>query len=56
MKEMSFVTGLHGEAGVRTVQMKSAHDTVNMMLQHMTNPDNEIHLPVNPGFEWITLT
>ena len=52
---MLYSTGLHGEAGVQTVQMKSANDTLNLMLQHMTNTDNKIHLPVTAGDSWKTV-
>ena len=44
-----FNAGLHGEAGVKTVKMMSAHDTVKLMLNHMTNTDNNIHLPLKAG-------
>ena len=48
-------TGLQGEAGAQTVKMKSSHDTVNLMLEHMTNTDNKIHLPLTSGNKSVRL-
>ncbi|XP_052272515.1 triokinase/FMN cyclase-like isoform X1 [Dreissena polymorpha] len=47
--EMELGLGLHGEAGVKRVKLMSAKDTVKLMIDHMTNPDNSTHLKVNKG-------
>lgn len=47
--EMELGLGLHGEAGVKTVKLLSAKDTVKLMINHMTNPQNSTHLSVSKG-------
>ena len=47
--EMELGLGMHGEAGVRRVKLASAKQTVEMMLDHMTNPDSATHLQLNKG-------
>ena len=47
--EMELGLGMHGEAGVRRVKLASAKQTVEMMLDHMTNPDSTTHLQLNKG-------
>ncbi|EHB02076.1 Bifunctional ATP-dependent dihydroxyacetone kinase/FAD-AMP lyase (cyclizing), partial [Heterocephalus glaber] len=47
--EVELGLGIHGEAGVRRVQMATADETVALMLDHMTDPSNVSRVPVQPG-------
>ena len=47
--EMELGLGVHGEAGVCRVKMASAHETIKMMLAHMTNPESLTHLELKKG-------
>ncbi|XP_053373186.1 triokinase/FMN cyclase-like isoform X1 [Mercenaria mercenaria] len=47
--EMELGLGLHGEAGVKRIKLLTAKETVKVMIDHMTNPENSTHLPVKKG-------
>nr|XP_013003910.1 triokinase/FMN cyclase isoform X3 [Cavia porcellus] len=47
--EVELGLGIHGEAGVRRVQMATADEIVTLMLDHMTDTSNVSHVPVQPG-------
>ncbi|XP_051820162.1 triokinase/FMN cyclase [Antechinus flavipes] len=47
--EMELGLGIHGEAGVRRLKMATADEVVKTMLDHMTNPSSESHVPVRAG-------
>ena len=47
--EMELGLGIHGEAGVRRVKMASAHESVKMMLNHMTSSKSATHLTLKNG-------
>uniref|UniRef100_A0A671DN23 Triokinase/FMN cyclase n=1 Tax=Rhinolophus ferrumequinum TaxID=59479 RepID=A0A671DN23_RHIFE len=44
--EVELGLGIHGEAGVRRIKMATADEIVTLMLDHMTNPSNVSHVPV----------
>nr|XP_044606187.1 triokinase/FMN cyclase isoform X2 [Equus asinus] len=44
--ELELGLGIHGEAGVRRIKMAAADEIVALMLDHMTNPSNASHVPV----------
>ncbi|XP_026575891.1 triokinase/FMN cyclase isoform X2 [Pseudonaja textilis] len=46
--ELELGLGIHGEAGVRRMKMATAHQIVNIMLDHMTNPSNASHVQLRP--------
>ncbi|KFO29453.1 Bifunctional ATP-dependent dihydroxyacetone kinase/FAD-AMP lyase (cyclizing) [Fukomys damarensis] len=47
--EVELGLGIHGEAGVRRVQMATADKIVALMLDHMTDASNVSQVPVRPG-------
>lgn len=47
--EVELGLGIHGEAGVRRVQMATADEIVTLMIDHMTDTSNVSHVPVKPG-------
>uniref|UniRef100_A0A670Z384 Triokinase/FMN cyclase n=1 Tax=Pseudonaja textilis TaxID=8673 RepID=A0A670Z384_PSETE len=47
--ELELGLGIHGEAGVRRMKMATAHQIVNIMLDHMTNPSNASHVQLRPN-------
>ncbi|XP_075401759.1 triokinase/FMN cyclase isoform X2 [Tenrec ecaudatus] len=47
--EVELGLGIHGEAGVRRIKMATADEIVKLMLDHMTNPSNASHVPVQSG-------
>lgn len=47
--EVELGLGIHGEAGVRRIKMATADEIVTLMLDHMTNPSNVSHVPVQAG-------
>ncbi|XP_036621519.1 triokinase/FMN cyclase [Trichosurus vulpecula] len=47
--EMELGLGIHGEAGVRRLKMATADEVAKTMIDHMTNPSNESHVPVKSG-------
>ncbi|XP_074087445.1 triokinase/FMN cyclase [Macrotis lagotis] len=47
--EMELGLGIHGEAGVRRLKMATADEVVKTMIDHMTDPSNESHVPVKSG-------
>ncbi|CAJ1085811.1 triokinase/FMN cyclase [Xyrichtys novacula] len=47
--EMELGLGIHGEPGVKRSKVASADEVVKTMIDHMTNPDSQSHLPVKSG-------
>uniref|UniRef100_A0A3P8UM53 Triokinase/FMN cyclase n=1 Tax=Cynoglossus semilaevis TaxID=244447 RepID=A0A3P8UM53_CYNSE len=47
--EMELGLGIHGEPGIKRSTVTSADEVVRMMIAHMTNPDSQACLPLNPG-------
>ncbi|XP_025062693.1 triokinase/FMN cyclase isoform X2 [Alligator sinensis] len=47
--ELELGLGIHGEAGVRRMKVASADEIVEIMLNHMTNPSNASHVPLDSG-------
>ncbi|XP_054996987.1 triokinase/FMN cyclase isoform X1 [Sorex araneus] len=47
--EIELGLGIHGEAGVRRIKMATAEEIVTIMLDHMLDPSNISHVPVQPG-------
>lgn len=47
--EVELGLGIHGEAGVHRVKMAPVDQIVTLMLDHMTNPSNVSHVPVQSG-------
>ncbi|XP_055988034.1 triokinase/FMN cyclase isoform X1 [Sorex fumeus] len=47
--EIELGLGIHGEAGVRRIKMATAKEIVTIMLDHMLDPSNISHVPVQPG-------
>ncbi|XP_072314921.1 triokinase/FMN cyclase [Eucyclogobius newberryi] len=47
--QMELGLGIHGEPGIKRSKISSADEVVKTMIDHMTNPDNQSHLPLKPG-------
>ncbi|XP_059210699.1 triokinase/FMN cyclase [Centropristis striata] len=47
--DMELGLGIHGEPGIKRSKVASADEVVKMMIDHMTNPDSQSHLPLKPG-------
>ncbi|XP_041354639.1 triokinase/FMN cyclase-like isoform X2 [Gigantopelta aegis] len=47
--EIELGLGIHGEAGVTRLKLVSAKEVVQIMLDHMLNPQNNTHLLVRKG-------
>ncbi|KAM8747303.1 triokinase/FMN cyclase [Acanthopagrus schlegelii] len=47
--DMELGLGIHGEPGIKRSKVASADEVVKTMIDHMTNPDSQSHLPVNSG-------
>ncbi|XP_048826989.1 triokinase/FMN cyclase [Brienomyrus brachyistius] len=47
--EMELGLGIHGEAGIQRLKIGSADEVVKIMMDHMTNPASQSHLPLNTG-------
>uniref|UniRef100_A0A2P2ID09 Triokinase/FMN cyclase n=2 Tax=Hirondellea gigas TaxID=1518452 RepID=A0A2P2ID09_9CRUS len=47
--------GIHGEAGVRLVQSKTAKELVNLMLDHLSNKDSVSNVPLERGDELVVM-
>ncbi|XP_030018024.1 triokinase/FMN cyclase [Sphaeramia orbicularis] len=47
--DMELGLGIHGEPGVKRSKVTSADDVVMTMINHMTNPDSQSHLPLKSG-------
>ncbi|XP_076464113.1 triokinase/FMN cyclase-like [Babylonia areolata] len=45
--EMELGLGIHGEAGVKRMELQSAKEAVKTMLDHMTNPSTATHFQLN---------
>ncbi|MED6263177.1 hypothetical protein CHARACLAT_001799 [Characodon lateralis] len=46
---MELGLGIHGEPGIKRSKVASADEVVKTMIDHMTNPDSQSHLPVKSG-------
>ncbi|XP_074555226.1 triokinase/FMN cyclase isoform X2 [Halichoeres trimaculatus] len=51
--EMELGLGIHGEPGVKRSKVATADEVVKMMIDHMTNPDSQSHLPVQSGDRFV---
>ncbi|TKS93019.1 Triokinase/FMN cyclase [Collichthys lucidus] len=47
--DMELGLGIHGEAGIQRSKVASADKVVKTMIDHMTNPDSQSHLPLKSG-------
>ncbi|XP_076580844.1 triokinase/FMN cyclase isoform X2 [Chaetodon auriga] len=47
--DMELGLGIHGEAGIKRSKVASADEVVKTMIDHMTNPDSQSHLPLKSG-------
>ncbi|XP_008286974.1 triokinase/FMN cyclase isoform X2 [Stegastes partitus] len=47
--DMELGLGIHGEPGIRRSKVASADEVVKTMIDHMTNPDSQSHLPLQSG-------
>uniref|UniRef100_A0A8C4HB84 Triokinase/FMN cyclase n=1 Tax=Dicentrarchus labrax TaxID=13489 RepID=A0A8C4HB84_DICLA len=47
--DMELGLGIHGEAGIKRSKVASADEVVKTMMDHMTNPDSQSHLPLKSG-------
>ncbi|XP_040039119.2 triokinase/FMN cyclase isoform X2 [Gasterosteus aculeatus] len=46
---MELGLGIHGEPGIKRSKVASADEVVKTMIDHMTNPVSQSHLPLKPG-------
>ncbi|RXG61062.1 Triokinase/FMN cyclase [Armadillidium vulgare] len=53
--EMALGLGVHGEAGVKNVEMMSCKETVQLMINHMMDKESESRIDLNHGEEIILL-
>ncbi|XP_029382398.1 triokinase/FMN cyclase [Echeneis naucrates] len=47
--DMELGLGIHGEPGIKRSKVASADEVVKTMIDHMTNPDSQSHLPLKSG-------
>ncbi|XP_032355325.1 triokinase/FMN cyclase isoform X2 [Etheostoma spectabile] len=47
--DMELGLGIHGEPGIKRLKVASADELVKTMIDHMTNPDSQSHLPLKSG-------
>lgn len=47
--EMELGLGIHGEPGIKRSKVASADEVVKTMIDHITNPDSQSHLPLKSG-------
>uniref|UniRef100_A0A672JBS7 Triokinase/FMN cyclase n=1 Tax=Salarias fasciatus TaxID=181472 RepID=A0A672JBS7_SALFA len=47
--DMELGLGIHGEPGIKRSKVASADEVVKAMLDHMTNPASQSHLPLTTG-------
>ncbi|XP_034713029.1 triokinase/FMN cyclase isoform X1 [Etheostoma cragini] len=47
--DMELGLGIHGEPGIKRLKVASANELVKTMIDHMTNPDSQSHLPLKSG-------
>nr|XP_046236999.1 triokinase/FMN cyclase [Scatophagus argus] len=47
--DMELGLGIHGEPGIKRSKVASADEVVRTMIDHMTNPESQSHLPLKPG-------
>ncbi|XP_050405401.1 triokinase/FMN cyclase isoform X1 [Patella vulgata] len=45
--EMELGLGVHGEAGIKTLKLKTAKESVKIVIEHMTNPENRYHIKLS---------
>ncbi|XP_015247117.1 PREDICTED: triokinase/FMN cyclase-like, partial [Cyprinodon variegatus] len=46
---MELGLGIHGEPGIKRSKVVSADEVVKIVMDHMTNPDSQSHLPLKSG-------
>ncbi|RXG61063.1 hypothetical protein Avbf_09208 [Armadillidium vulgare] len=54
--EMALGLGVHGEAGVKNVEIRSSKDTVDLMLNHMMDKNSSSHLDLNDKMAGFNIT
>ncbi|XP_029310771.1 triokinase/FMN cyclase isoform X2 [Cottoperca gobio] len=47
--DMELGLGIHGEPGIKRSKVASADEVVKTVIDHMTNPDSQSHLPLKSG-------
>ncbi|KAM3590268.1 uncharacterized protein V6R79_006860 [Siganus canaliculatus] len=47
--DMELGLGIHGEPGIKRSKVASADEVVKIILDHMTNPESQSHLPLQSG-------
>ncbi|KAL4007461.1 hypothetical protein ACER0C_001313 [Sarotherodon galilaeus] len=47
--DMELGLGIHGEPGIKRSKVASADEVVKSMIDHMTNPSSQSHLPLKSG-------
>ncbi|KAM4537232.1 triokinase/FMN cyclase [Odontesthes bonariensis] len=47
--DMELGLGIHGEPGIKRSKVASADEVVKIMIDHMTNPASQSHLPLKSG-------
>uniref|UniRef100_A0A7N8YLY8 Triokinase/FMN cyclase n=1 Tax=Mastacembelus armatus TaxID=205130 RepID=A0A7N8YLY8_9TELE len=47
--DMELGLGIHGEPGIKRSKVASADEVVKLMIDQMTNPDSQSHLPLKSG-------
>ncbi|KAM6909422.1 triokinase/FMN cyclase [Xenentodon cancila] len=47
--DMELGLGIHGEPGIKRSKVTTADDVVKTMIDHMTNPESQSHLPLTSG-------
>uniref|UniRef100_A0A8C9WZ89 Triokinase/FMN cyclase n=1 Tax=Sander lucioperca TaxID=283035 RepID=A0A8C9WZ89_SANLU len=47
--DMELGLGIHGEPGIKRLKVASADELVKTMIDHITNPDSQSHLPLKSG-------
>lgn len=47
--DMELGLGIHGEPGIKRSKVASADEVVKTMIDHMTNPSSQSHLPLKSG-------
>ncbi|MEQ2232055.1 hypothetical protein ILYODFUR_007149 [Ilyodon furcidens] len=50
---MELGLGIHGEPGIKRSKVASADEVVKTMIDHMTNPDSQSHLPLKSGDSFV---
>ncbi|XP_039611079.1 triokinase/FMN cyclase isoform X1 [Polypterus senegalus] len=47
--EIELGLGIHGEPGIKRTKLTTANEVVKMMIDHMTDPSSQSHLPLSAG-------